>query len=78
MCRCIKLLVAAALVVLPSLAVAADTPAQLTLDRAIAIALEQNPEFRTSGLGIAGRRHRKKPPEPTFCPRPALPTRMRA
>jgi len=69
MCRCIKLLVAAALVVLPAFAVAADNPAQLTLDRAIAIALEQNPEFRTSGLGVQGAEHRKKAAGADFLPK---------
>ena len=68
MCRYIKLLVAAALFMLPA-AAAADNATQLTLDRAIAIALEQNPEFKTAGLGIAGAEHRRKAAGADFLPK---------
>jgi len=69
MCRCIKLLVTAALLVLPGFASAADNATQLSLDRAIAIALEQNPEFKTSNLGIRGAEHRKKAAGADFLPK---------
>lgn len=68
MCRYIKLLLAAALFMLPA-AAAADNATQLTLDRAIAIAIEQNPEFKSSGLGIAGAEHRKKAAGADFLPK---------
>ena len=69
MCRCIKPLIAAALFMLPAFAVAADHATQLTLDKAIAIAIEQNPEFKASGLGIAGAEHRRKAAGADFLPK---------
>ncbi len=69
MCRCIKLLLAAALVLLPAFAVAADNATRLTLEKAIALALEQNPGFKTAGLGIQGAEHRRKAAGADFLPK---------
>jgi outer membrane protein len=69
MYRYIKPLIAAALFILPAFAAAADNATQLTLDKAIAIAIEQNPEFKTAGLGIQGAEHRKKAAGADFLPK---------
>ena len=69
MCRYIKLAVAAAMLVLPAFAGAADNATRLTLDRAIEIALAQNPGFKTSGLGIKEAEHRKKAAAADFLPK---------
>lgn len=49
--------------------IAADNATQLTLDQAIAIALEQNPGFKTSGLGIQGAEHRRRAAGADFLPK---------
>jgi len=69
MCRCIKLFLAATLFVLPTSVFAADNATQITLEKAIAIALEQNPEFKTSNLGIQGAEHRRKAASADFLPK---------
>ncbi len=69
MCRYIKLAAVAALLMLPGLANAADNATRLTLDRAIEIALAQNPGFQASGLGIKEAEHRKKAAAADFLPK---------
>ena len=48
---------------------AADNSTQLTLEKAIAIALEQNPGFKESGLGIQAAEHRRKAAGADFLPK---------
>ena len=67
--RYIKLLVAAALFMPPAAAPAADSATPLTLERAIDIALAQNPGFAASGLGIQEAEHRKKAAGADFLPK---------
>ena len=69
MCRYIKLAIVAALLMLPAFANAADNATRLTLDRAIEIALAQNPGFQASGLGIKEAEHRKKAAGADFLPK---------
>ena len=69
MFRYIKSLLAAALFLLPAAASAAATAAQLTLDRAIEIALAQNPGFKSSELGIKEAELRKKAAGADFLPK---------
>ena len=52
-----------------SVCIAADNATQLTLEKAIAIALEQNPGFRTSSLGIQAAEHRRKAAGADFLPK---------
>ena len=67
--RYIKLLVAAALFMPPAAAPAADSATPLTLERAIDIALAQNPGVAASGLGIQEAEHRKKAAGADFLPK---------
>ncbi len=69
MCRCIKILLAVALLVLPAAALAVDNATQLTLEKAIEIALAQNPGFAASGLGMQGAEHRRKAAGADFLPK---------
>ena len=69
MCQCIKLLLAAVLIGSAASAFAADNATQLTLERAVAIALDQNPEFKTAGLGIQAAEHRRRAAGADFLPK---------
>ena len=52
-----------------SVCFAGDNSTQLTLERAIAMALEQNPGFKTSTLGIQAAEHRRKAAGADFLPK---------
>ena len=59
-------------------AAAADNATRLTLDRAIALAIEQNPDLNPRASALQAPSTAKRPQAQTFCPRPAPPTPMPA